>query len=148
MRISFDVDDTLVCSPPVPSEQFVSWWRRWLYRERIRLGTRDLMLELVSRHHEVWVYTTSFRSPRYLRGWFAGFGVRLSGVVNQTRHERHVGRRGPSKLPSAFGIDVHVDDSDGVAEEGRRHGFDVIVISPDDMRWATRVLEAVDARSH
>ncbi len=148
MRISFDVDETLVCGSPVPSEQFLSWWRRWLYRERIRLGTRDLMLELASRHHEVWIYTTSFRSPRYMRGWFAGFGVRLSGVVNQVRHDRQVGRRGPSKLPSAFGIDLHVDDSEGVAEEGRRHGFDIIVISPDDTQWVARVLEAVDARSH
>jgi hypothetical protein len=147
MRISFDVDDTLVCGPPVPSEQFVSRWRRWLYRERVRSGTRDLMSELVARHHELWIYTTSFRSPRYLRGWFAAFGVRLAGVVNQARHERHVGRKGPSKLPPVFGIDLHIDDSEGVAEEGRRHGFDVIVVSPDDVQWTARVLEAVDGRS-
>jgi hypothetical protein len=147
MRISFDVDDTLVCIPPVPTEQFVSSWRRWLYREPIRAGTRDLMVELALRRHELWVYTTSFRSPRYLRRWFASFGVRLAGVVNQARHDRHVGRKGPSKLPPVFGIDLHIDDSEGVAEEGRRHGFDVVVISPDDMQWTARVLEAVDARS-
>lgn len=147
MRISFDLDDTLVCGPAVPSEQFVSWWRRWLYRESIRSGTRALMSELAAGRHELWVYTTSFRSPRYLRGWFAGFGVRLSGVVNQDRHEGVAARRGPSKYPPAFGIDLHVDDSEGVAEEGRRHGFDVVVVSPDDPRWAARVLDAVDARS-
>jgi hypothetical protein len=105
------------------------------------------MSELVARHHELWIYTTSFRSPRYLRGWFAAFGVRLAGVVNQARHERHVGRKGPSKLPPVFGIDLHIDDSEGVAEEGRRHGFDVIVVSPDDVQWTARVLEAVDGRS-
>lgn len=87
-----------------------------------------------------------FARRAYLAGWFAAFGMRLSGVVNQDRHDREVGRRGPSKYPPAFGIELHVDDSQGVAEEGRRHGFEVIVVAPGDIRWTTWVLEAVDAR--
>ena len=143
MRISFDVDDTLVCSACVPTEQHVPRWRRWWYPELIRLGTKNLMTELVQRRCELWIYTTSHRSPRYLRGWFRSFGISLGGVVNQSRHERVVGRQGPSKLPSRFGIDLHVDDSDGVALEGKRHGFKVVVVSPDDRDWAHRVLEAI-----
>jgi hypothetical protein len=65
------------------------------------------------------------------------------GVVNQPRHERVVGRQGPSKYPPAFGIDLHVDDSAGVAEEGRQHRFDVLVVAPTDLDWVARVLEAV-----
>jgi hypothetical protein len=65
-------------------------------------------------------------------------------VVNQDRHERVVGRRGPSKYPPAFGINLHIDDSAGVAEEGRRYGFDVVVVAPHDLDWAARVLEAVE----
>lgn len=146
MRISFDVDDTLVCGPGVTTEQHVAHWRRWRYREPIRLGTKSLMAELIRRDCQLWIYTTSYRSPRYLRGWFRSFGVPISGVVNQDRHERVVGRRGPSKYPPAFGIDLHVDDSEGVGLEGRRHGFAVVVVSPDDPEWAARVLAAVDAR--
>jgi hypothetical protein len=56
---------------------------------------------------------------------------------------RVVGRQGPSKYPPAFGIDLHVDDSEGVAEEGRRHRFAVVVVSPRDPDWAARVLAAV-----
>src|SRR5262245_7293902 len=73
MRISFDVDDTLVCGPAVPTEQFVPWWRRWWYPERLRLGTRDLMRALVQQRHTLWIYTTSYRPRRYLRRWFASF---------------------------------------------------------------------------
>lgn len=146
MRISFDIDDTLVCCPPVPSEQVIPWWRRWRYPEPLRRGTRSLMEELLRRDCEVWVYTTSHRPPRYLRGWFRSFGVRLGGVVNQDRHERVVGRQGPSKYPPAFGIDLHVDDSEGVGEEGRRHRFAVVVVSPGDPDWACRVLKAVEQR--
>jgi hypothetical protein len=71
------------------------------------------MGELLRRRCELWVYTTSYRSPRSLRGWFRCLGVPLAGVVNQARHERVVGRQGPSKYPPAFGIDLHVDDSEG-----------------------------------
>jgi hypothetical protein len=144
LRISFDVDDTLVCDASVPVEPCASRWNRLWYPERLRHGTRDLMRALLDRRHEIWIYTTSFRSPRYLRGWFRSFRIPISGVVNQDRHERVVGRRGPSKYPPAFGIHLHIDDSAGVAEEGRRHGFAVVVVAPDDRDWAARVLEAVE----
>ena len=98
------------------------------------------------RRCEIWVYTTSYRSSLYLQGWFACLGFRLDGAVNQTRHDRVVGRQGPSKYPPAFGIDLHVDDSEGVAQEGERYQFAVVVVSPSDPDWVSRVLEAVDAR--
>jgi hypothetical protein len=92
VRISFDIDDTLVCSPGLPDEQLFPRWRRLWYSERLRHGTKALMGELLRRRSEVWVYTTSYRSPRYLRGWFRCMGVPLAGVVNQARHDRVVGR--------------------------------------------------------
>jgi hypothetical protein len=147
MRISFDIDDTLVCEPSVPTEQFVPWWRRWWYPEPLRRGTKPLMQELLARGHQLWIYTTSYRSQRYLHGWFRSFGVPIYGVVNQQRHERVVGRQGPSKYPPAFAIDLHVDDSEGVAEEGKQHRFGVVVVSPADLDWGVRVLEAVESKS-
>src|SRR5438270_13610818 len=97
MRISFDVDDTLVCDPSVPTEQLVRWWSRWWYPEPLRRGTKALMQELLTGGHELWLYTTSYRPARYLRGWLRSFGVPIYGVVNQHRHESVVGRQGPSK---------------------------------------------------
>ena len=147
MRISFDIDDTLVCGPTVPAEQHISWWRRWQYPEHLRQGTRALMQELSRQQCDIWLYTTSYRSPRYLRGWFRSLGIRLGGVVNQHLHERIVGRQGPSKYPPAFGIDLHIDDSVGVWQEGKRHHFSVVVVSPSDPDWTSRVLAAIEQRS-
>jgi len=142
LRISFDLDDTLVCPAGVPAEPPPPWWRRWRYPEAVRLGAPALLRELAGGGWEVWVYTTSARPPRYVNGWFRTLGVRLSGVVNQDVHERVVGRQGPSKYPRAFGIDLHVDDSEGVALEGARHGFAVLTVRPDDPGWADRVRQA------
>jgi hypothetical protein len=152
MRISFDVDDTLVCyDPAVPAEQVVPWWCRPWFTEPLRHGTRGLMKKLQSGGCDIWIYTTSYRSPSYLRNWFWSLGVRLGGVVNQHRHERTVRRSPgfypPSKFPPAFGIDLHIDDSEGVGEEGRRFGFRVLVVSPHDAEWVDRVRETVERLS-
>lgn len=147
MRISFDVDDTLVCDPSTPAEPPLSWPYRWFYPEPLRQGAPALMHTLLRDRHELWIYTTSHRGERYLKGWFRTWGVRLGGVVNQSVHERVVGRRGPSKFPPAFGIDLHVDDSEGVREEGLKHRFAVVVVSPSDLDWAAKVQEGVARRS-
>ncbi len=49
----------------------------------------------------------------------------------------------PSKYPPAFDIDLHVDDSEGVQIEGKDHGFRVVVVHPEDDRWAQKVLDSV-----
>lgn len=106
------------------------------------------MQQLLAGGNQLWIYTTSYRPARYLHGWFRSFGVPIYGVVNQHRHERVVGRQGPSKYPPAFGIDLHIDDSEGVAEEGKRHRFEVVVVAPTDLDWVVQVLEVVRSRSN
>jgi FMN phosphatase YigB (HAD superfamily) len=151
MRISFDVDDTLVLhDSALPTEVVVPWWWRWRYPEPLRRDARALLQTLHAAGHELWIYTTSYREPRYMRRWFACFGVSLAEVINQDRHDLAVKKSQfpgymPSKYPPAFGIDLHVDHAEGVATEGRTHGFRVVVVSPTDPDWAKCVLAAVDA---
>lgn len=70
-------------------------------------------------------------------------------MVNADLHEeglkvhRLPGR--PSKYPPAFGIDLHLDDSEGVGMEGSRFGSRVVVVRPDDEHWTEQVFSAVDA---
>ena len=138
MRISFDIDDTLVLyDRTLATENVVPWWWRWRYPEPLRLGTKAFMQALVGRGCELWIYTTSYREPRYLRGWFRSSGIPLVDAVNQDRHDQvvkklHFPGYPPSKYPPAFGIDLHIDDLEGVGMEGREHGFRVVVVSPSD----------------
>ena len=149
MRISFDVDDTLVLQaleePPEPGP-FPAFIHRWL-GEPLRLGTCSLVRELRRRGCSVWIYTSSGRTPFGIRLWLFLHGFRIHGVINDERHRRELaGRRFsrlPSKYPPAFGIDYHVDDSEGVRMEGEEHGFRVIVVRPGDEHWTQKVLDAV-----
>ena len=112
--------------------------------EPLRLGTVNLIRKLRGRGWEVWVYTTSHRRKSAVRRWLRFHGVRIDGFINQDVHDSYLRRspedRPPSKNPAAFGIDLHVDDSDGVQIEGEQYGFQVVVVTPDDREWVDRVL--------
>lgn len=148
MRISFDIDDTLILhGPDAPAEpgRFPAVIQRWLAWP-LRRGTRSLMRELRRQRWEIWIYTSSGRTSFEIRRWLWMHGIRVDGVVNEERHRCEMERRGmmrpPTKYPPAFGIDLHVDDSEGVRMEGEEHGFRVVVVSPQDPDWARKVLEA------
>lgn len=130
MRISFDVDDTLVVHSKDAEVEVEGIPRlfRGGYTERIRKGSRHLFESLEERGWEIAVYTTSDRSPFYLKTFLGFYGENINLVVNQARHEQVVvprfraqNRKAPTKHPVMFGIDLHVDDSEGVGIEGDRH---------------------------
>lgn len=149
LRISFDLDDTLTshCDRvQMESGWFPGFIHRWL-GEPLRDGTYRLMRELRRRGCSIWVYTSSSRSAFHIRRWLLLHGIRLDGVVNSSLHydasSKHQLPVTPSKFPPAFGIDLHIDDSEGVRMEGERLGFRVLVVDPYDPLWADKVLAVV-----
>lgn len=147
MRVGFDLDNTLIPQGkdfPVEVAVPLLPLKLW-FREPLRVGTRRLLRALAADGCELWIYTTSARDPAHLRLWF----LRLGGVLNWHTHNK-LQRAGHcpscSKYPPAFGIDLLIDDSEGVAAEGRAHGFDVLVISPSDEGWDERIRAAVKQR--
>ncbi len=152
MRISFDLDDTLICDRryvPCEPNRVPFFLKPWI-NEPLRLGTRELIQELQQYGHEISIYTTSYRSPCYVRLWLLCYGIKVVEIINQNIHNKylrsHPGYSLPSKNPRAFGIDLHVDDSEGVKLEGKKYGFKVVVIAPDDLSWNLAVLKAISRR--
>ena len=148
MRISFDLDDTLICyQEGVPCETALLPLLKFLLNEPLRQGARALIADLQHRGCDVWICTSSSRSPLLVRIWLALYGIRVGRIVTQETYERHLKRFSdtdpPSKNPRAFGIDLHIDDSEGVRLEGEQYGFDVLVVAPDDREWVQKVTETV-----
>jgi hypothetical protein len=151
MRVAFDLDQTLIAwNHEFPSEPAQRRWHTLFFRESLRNGTISLLRELHSRGIEICIYTPSLRGPQYLRTWFLLQGIPIRTVINREGHDREARRRSGAfpehctKYPPAFDIDLLIDDSEGVAEEGRRYGFAVLVIDPADLEWTQRVLDAID----
>jgi hypothetical protein len=132
MRISFDIDDTLICRDNgVPTERgLLPSFIHARVSEPLRQGTRSLFAELRRQGYNIWIYTTSVRTSFQIRLWLVLHGLRVDGIVNDARHRNelagHNFSRIPSKYPPAFGIDLHVDDR------------------PDNERWAQQVLDAAE----
>ena len=140
MRIAFDLDNTLIRGEydfalEVPTHRF---WARLLGKESLRAGIVELAAYCRAQGWEIWVYTTSYRSTGYIRRLFWLHGIRLDGVVNQARHDREVTVRS-TKYPPHFGIDLLIDDSEGVRLEAARYGFNMLVVSPTDAAWVAKV---------
>lgn len=149
MRVSFDLDEVLFVLPEThKTEPPPPFPLCRLYKERLRLGTPSLIQALQREGFEVWVYTSSFRSERYIRTLFRLYGVRFDGIVNGQRHEREVQaghrERLPNKLPNHYHISLHVDDEAVIAVNGRDYGFNVYQLYAQDDDWADKII----ARAH
>ena len=136
MKIAFDLDNTLIRNDydfplETPKKKIFA---RLFGVEKLRKGTIDIFKYCKNQHWETWVYTTSFRSTFYIKMLFWVHDIRLNGVINQEIHNKNV-KVNSSKHPPTFGIDVLIDDSEGVKMEGERFGFTVILLKPDNDNW-------------
>lgn len=149
MRVSFDLDDTLFVDPEkFKTEKAPVFPFRFIYRERLRLGTVGLFRYLREHDIEAWVYTTSYRSERYIRGLFLCYGIRFCEVVNGARHAKEVQRNSheglPSKYPSKYRIDLHIDDDISVRQNGDTYGFRVLIVGEDDDMWTEKIISKIE----
>ena len=149
MRVSFDLDEVLFVSPRThKTEPELMFPLNKLYRERLRLGTPELIHRLQEDNVEVWVYTSSFRSEKYIKGLFRLYGVKFDGIVNGERHLREVQSRSretlPQKLPNRYKISLHIDDESIVASYGKAYGFDVFQLDAEDDEWMEKILGRVE----
>ena len=147
MRVSFDLDEVLFVSPATHKTE-PPLLRRY-FKERLRLGTPELIRTLQERGCEVWVYTSSFRSDRYIRGLFRMYGVHFDGIVNGYRHQREVQGRNttilPQKLPNRYRISLHIDDEEVICSSAGQYGFRAYQLSTeDDDEWKDKILQRVE----
>ena len=151
MRISFDLDDTLFINPEkTEAEPELKFPFSVLYPDRLRAGTVFLMQYLHDTGNEVYIYTTSFRSERYIRNLFRHYHIQIDEVVNGARHAKEVqankAEAMPSKYPSHYRIDLHIDDDKSVLENGKYYGFVVYLIQEDDEHWTEKIIEQIRKR--
>lgn len=145
MIISFDLDDTLIPGMKQFPTERRGIWQKLFSREKIRAGTIELIKALKAKNHRIFIYTTSYRSPAYIRRLFFSYGIFPEKIINKSVHDKTLGKRGAaiSKYPPAFNIDVHIDDSPGVAMEGDRHQFNTIIVAEEDLHWGNNILQQI-----
>lgn len=145
MRVSFDLDEVLFVSPEThKAEPPLKFPFNRIYRERLRLGTPDVIRSLQKLGYEVWVYTSSFRTERYITFLFRHYGVRFDGIVNGERHLKEVQRENktvlPQKMPNRYRISLHIDDEDVICSLGSQYGFRTYHLDAQDDDWKEKII--------
>ena len=145
MRVSFDLDEVLFVDPAThKTEPQLPFPLRKIFKERLRLGTPEVIHKLQSLGYDVWVYTSSFRSEAYIRWLFFFYGVRFDGIVNGKRHMNEVQRFSsrilPQKMPTHYRISLHVDDESVICSYGREYGFETYQLDAEDDAWKEKVV--------
>jgi hypothetical protein len=148
MRVSFDLDDTLfVNAAKSTAEKRLKFPLNLIFKERLRLGTVRLLSEIKEQGISLWIYTTSYRSPKYIEMLFRCYGIKIDNIVNGERHEMEVqagkNESMPSKYPSRYRIDLHIDDDTSVMENGKIYGFRVFLIDNDNKNWVDDILAEI-----
>lgn len=149
MRVSFDLDEVLFVSPMThQTEPELIFPLNKIFKERLRLGTPELINSLQALGYEVWVYTSSFRSEKYIRSLFRCYKVRFDGIVNGTRHLEEV-QKGhketlPQKVPGKYNISLHIDDESVICSYGREYGFDAYQLDAPDEMWKEKIIEKAE----
>lgn len=145
MRVSFDLDEVLFVLPEThKTEPPLKFPFNKLYKERLRLGTPDVVNTLQEMGYEVWIYTSSFRSESYIKNLFRHYHVKFDGIVNGNRHMREVQRNQkemlPQKMPSKYHISLHIDDEAIVCNLGRQYGYNVYELNAQDDDWKEKII--------
>ena len=146
MRVSFDLDEVLFVNEKThKTEPPLRFPLDRIYRERLRLGTPRLIHELQRLGYEVWVYTSSFRSDKYIRNLFRHYGIRFDGIVNGNRHMKEVQRNSsttlPQKMPSRYRSSLHVDDEEVICTAAGQFGFRAYQLNAQDDEWVEKIIE-------
>lgn len=145
MRISFDLDDTLVPSlkrfPLEPKPLLSKIFRH----ESIRLGTKELLHKLQRQGDQILIYTTSYRSKFYIKFLFRLYGIKIVQVINQKHNLATQSMQTVqfSKNPGLFGINLHVDDLKGVKLEAELNNSQVIVIEDSDLLNVNALMQKI-----
>ncbi len=145
MRISFDLDEVLFVYPKDHKiEKAPHFPFNLIYKERLRLGTPQVIKSLQELGFEVWVYTSSFRSISYIKSLFALYGITFDGIINGTRHLKEVQKGSttilPQKVPSYYHISLHIDDEKVICSQGRHSGYYSYHLDEEDPQWGENII--------
>jgi len=145
MRVSFDLDDTLIPSSkrfPLEPKPLIS---KLFKHESLRLGTKDLLHKINQRGHKIIIYTTSYRSKIYIKFLFRIYGIKIEQIINQIDNLDKQAKQSTqfSKNPKLFNIDLHIDDLQGVKMESNLNRSEVLIIEDSNSLNVKKLIEKI-----
>ena len=144
-RATLDLDEVVFAKDgSVPAEKALPFPLSKLYRERLRLGVPALFRLLNREGWDVWVYTSQYYSPEYIRRLFRKYHVRVTGVV--TGAARKTGKDSAAGLEKLvkdkYQSTLHIDSETVLFTRADGGEFEDLRL-PGESVWSAEVMEIV-----
>ena len=144
-RATLDLDEVVFAKDgSVPAEKELPFPFSKLYRERLRLGVPALFRLLNREGWDVWVYTSQYYSPEYIRRLFRKYHVRVTGVVTgAARKTGNDSAAGLEKLvKDKYQSTLHIDSETVLFTRADGGEFEDLRL-PGESVWSAEVMEIV-----
>ncbi|MBR5009253.1 MAG: ParB N-terminal domain-containing protein [Clostridia bacterium] len=144
-RATLDLDEVVFAKDgSVPAEKELPFPFSKLYRERLRLGVPALFRLLNREGWDVWVYTSQYYSPEYIRRLFRKYHVRVTGVVTgAARKTENDSAAGLEKLvKDKYQSTLHIDSETVLLTRADGGEFEDLRL-PGESVWSAEVMEIV-----
>lgn len=146
-RVAFDLDEVLYATGDCPSDEAPGFPWSAITPEKLIKGAAVLIHELQGKGYDVWVYTASFKSERYLRFLFKGYKIKLDGVVNSVALKKQ--QKGEvSKIKEAmknkYTTTLHIDRDHLLYVDRVTKNYDYLSLKCENINWASKVIHLVN----
>ncbi|MCR5746660.1 MAG: ParB/Srx family N-terminal domain-containing protein [Lachnospiraceae bacterium] len=102
-RATIDLDEVVFCSENDEYlEKKLPFPLSHIYRERLRLGIPALFNYLRNHEYDIWVYTSKYYSPLYIKSLFLRHHVHLTGIITGSSRTARLNTAPKRKIEQMF----------------------------------------------
>lgn len=109
------------------------------YRERIREGVPALIDALHSMGCDIWVYTGSYASEKYIRTLLRPYHVHVDGVVNGMKN-RKTDKELSVRFKERYDVSVHVDTESVTCVDTKSKNYEMTDLRNGPSAWAAEAI--------
>lgn len=146
MSVAFDLDEVLLVGENgFSAEPLTKRIGRKVIPERLRLGAVKAITELQSKGFDVWVYTASYQSEKYLNAMFNLYGVKVDGIINGIKRKKDKkAEEMITKSLEKYTHRLHIDNNSLVCTYVKDSDFDQFDLEGDADNWADSIVSTLE----
>ena len=141
--VTIDFDEVLFSDTFQAANNKVKFPFNHIYKKNIRENTSYIVRELQRIGYDVWIYTGSYLSEKYLTGLFAINNCKVDGIVNGLNGKRN-SKKMKEEFRSKYKQIIHVSNEMITCVDTATRDYQSIDINVPDGQWAAAVVENVN----
>lgn len=143
-RVAFDLDEVLLATDADDQEPIIDNLFAKRFKERLRVGTKELFTAFKDNGYDVWVYTAGYNTEEYINHFFSMYEISPDGVVNGINNKIHRNAdeidRIKNMLKTKYKLALHIDNESIVCIDTESKKFDQYDLPGGRKDWAESII--------